>query len=291
MRILVATMHTIEDEYEECVASIRRQSYQNFEHVIFHNLPSAEAHEQLYGTFMQRAEEFDLLVKVDADMVLEDPELFEGVVRRMQEMPNIDLLTLANRDGLLGCRWLNFHTFRNTVKFPPRDQIHHDNHNVPAERSFQDWSPLGEGVVHCKSSSRLQALHFGIRRGIKIVAAVAERDWQRINAYAWFVDQLWLNFQQTSDRKVGIAALGGELAVQQVFDPKHISYGDAAPDELLDRLREASVEDLRAHIQSLRCARLGFLGRRSRSVALRLGLPRGLATLGVGGRTLRTLSP
>ena len=41
MRIFVGTLKTIENEFEECVASIERQTHQNFEHFVFEDLPNS----------------------------------------------------------------------------------------------------------------------------------------------------------------------------------------------------------------------------------------------------------
>lgn len=52
MRLFVGTLYTIENEFDECVASIALQSYRNFQHFVFRNLPNKEAHDALYSAFM-----------------------------------------------------------------------------------------------------------------------------------------------------------------------------------------------------------------------------------------------
>ena len=52
MRLLVITLATIENEFEECVESIARQTYRDYHHIIFRDLASMEANRALYGTFM-----------------------------------------------------------------------------------------------------------------------------------------------------------------------------------------------------------------------------------------------
>ena len=84
MRILVGTLYTIENEFDECVASINRQSHSDFEHFILENLPNKHAHDTLYRTFMERSGDFVLLIKVDADMVIEDEDLFAKIVDKFR---------------------------------------------------------------------------------------------------------------------------------------------------------------------------------------------------------------
>jgi hypothetical protein len=98
MKLLVGTLYTIENEFEQCCAAIDRQTYDHFDLVVIRNLPNKKAHEALYGTFMGEGEKYDLLVTVDGDMVIEDRHLFRNIVRRFESDSELDLLLIAVHD-------------------------------------------------------------------------------------------------------------------------------------------------------------------------------------------------
>ena len=116
-RILVGTLYSGENEFEECVASIKKQSYQNFEPLVIRNLPNKEAHDTLYKTFMDRSHEFDLMIKIDADMVIENERLFEKIVRKFQRNDKLKDLEIAVFDFFSNQLIWGMHAYRNTVKW------------------------------------------------------------------------------------------------------------------------------------------------------------------------------
>ncbi len=63
MRLYIGILHTIENEFDDCVAAIRRQTHSNFEHFIFSGLGNTESHARLFGDFFARRNEFDLMIK------------------------------------------------------------------------------------------------------------------------------------------------------------------------------------------------------------------------------------
>ena len=274
MRILVITLHTIENEFDECVESIRRQSYQDFEHLVFHNLSSTEAHEKLYGTFMERADEFELMIKVDADMVLEDAELFDKIVDVMQRRTELDLYSIYCWDNFLDEQISGLHTFRNTVRFETRDPSFPDNHSVVADRSFEDKTSHGRSVIHCKNPSPLQAFHYGIHRGVKCAEWIRRRRFDRVAQMVWYVDRMTARFRATGEPRFGLAALGAELALRGVFDQQHLSYDEPLPGKVLAVYEERSADQLWQEIRRLRRSQWGFLQRHLRAAALRYKIPR-----------------
>jgi len=97
-RILVGTLYAGENEFEECLASIKRQTYRGWSHFVIRDLPKQEAHKKLYQTFMNRADEFDLFIKVDSDMVIENENLFKGIAARFKGDPSLEQLSIAVKD-------------------------------------------------------------------------------------------------------------------------------------------------------------------------------------------------
>ncbi len=70
MKILIGILYCIENERDACVKSIEAQTHRDFDYFIVENLPKKEAHHQLYTRFAASATEYDIFVKLDADMVI-----------------------------------------------------------------------------------------------------------------------------------------------------------------------------------------------------------------------------
>jgi hypothetical protein len=118
MKLLVGVLHTIENEFEECLAAIRRQTHTAVDVFVIEKLRNREAHERLYRTFMERAGEFDVFVKVDADMVLCRDDFFAGVARVFRESPDVDRLYVAVDDFFTQKLIMGLNCYRNTVRWP-----------------------------------------------------------------------------------------------------------------------------------------------------------------------------
>lgn len=252
MRILVITLVTIEREFEECVESIRRQTYRDYHHVVFRNLPSTAANRALYGTFMERAGEFDLFMRVDADMVIENENLFAWVVDRLIVHPSVGMLTIDIHDYFSDRLISGFHTFRNTVKFALDDPVQPDRPLVPRRQRLMERSDLGYGIRHCKDPSDLQALHYGIHRGVKLLEWLRRRNAKRIYWHSWVIWQTWKNFLRRRDRRLALAVLGAELALRGVFTIEHLDHQTELPKRALratEDLHDMALEELIRRLQ------------------------------------------
>src|SRR5687767_10692019 len=123
MRILVGTLYTIENEFEECCAAVRVQTHQDFEHLVIRNLPNKEAHATLYSTFVGRRNEFQLLVKVDADMVVENRGLLAGVVTAFTGQPTLEHLQISVHDWFTDRQVMGMNCYRHTVSWNLGDEL------------------------------------------------------------------------------------------------------------------------------------------------------------------------
>lgn len=117
MKLFIGTLYSGEKEFEECVASIQKQTFKEYEHFIFKNLPNKEAHYALFTSFIERCNEFDILIKVDADMVICSEHLFEKIVAKMSNNPHLDVFSIAVHDFFTGGLIQGLNTYRNTVRW------------------------------------------------------------------------------------------------------------------------------------------------------------------------------
>lgn len=256
MRILVGTLYSIENEFEECVEAINRQNYDEFEHIVIQGLPKREAHDRLYGTFMKHAHEFDLFMKVDADMVIENRDLFAQIVARFRDNPRMDLLTIEVHDCFTDSQIDGMSTFRNTVRWKKRDtDIFTDKHAVPLERSVYDSHDLAPAAVHCKNPSPFQAFHYGLHRAMKVREYLQASDPSRTNVQFHLTNRnrLWQHFLRVSDKRLGFAALATELTLRGDFGAQHIPYTNPfARQEFCAKYTAWSVDRIQRTTQFLR---------------------------------------
>jgi hypothetical protein len=227
MQILVGTLYTIENEFDECVAALGRQTLQSFDHFVIQGVPNREAHDQLYQRFMNNAQEYDLFIKLDADMIIISEQLFSSIVDRFEHEANMDLLTIMVQDFFTGRLIQGLHTFRSTVQWSQRaDDVFTDAHSIPRNRTVVDDNDLAPAAYHCKNPSDFQAFHYGLHRGVKVRQALLvskKQPVQLVTRLQEIVD-IWNRYKQLGDRRLGLAALGAELGIRGDFTSDHINY-------------------------------------------------------------------
>jgi hypothetical protein len=261
MRIFVGTLHTIENEFEECVASIQRQTYTNFQHFIFEHLSNKEAHDTLYATFMRRATEFDLLIKVDADMVIEDRELFAKIVYKFSKNDHLKELDIPVYDWFSDQLVSGMRTYRNSVKWQRNSEnLFLDLSPLPSHERMYNVIELAPAAIHCKNPSPFQAFHFGIHKGLKILQPKQEIRRKLHTGYHWNnIQRTWQNFLRTRDVRRGFAVLAAELVFKKVFEIKHLDYSDPYPLLIFEKIEDYDREKILAEIKRLRFSNWGFL--------------------------------
>ena len=251
MRIFVGTLKTIENEFDECVASIERQTHQNFEHFVFEDLPNKEAHDTLYRSFMERADEFDLMIKVDADMVIENKHLFAEIVERFQSNPKLKDLEMAVHDFFSDRLIWGMHAYRNTMRWEKSDEdLFVDRSSVEPEAHIHDDTDLAPAAIHCKDPSPFQAFHYGVHKATKIVQPGR---WPKKQAYTQFhwknVQETREHFRRTGDRRLGFAVLGAEFGLQNRVMPPMIDYSNPyLRSRFKEEFKGATRKQIEAHI-------------------------------------------
>ena len=256
MRILVGTLYTIENEFQDCLASLRRQTFQEFDHFVIQGVPNREAHDQLYARFMNNAGEYDYFIKLDADMVIRSQHLFIDIVTEFEQRPQIDLLTILVHDYFTDRLVEGLHTFRSHVRWLKRtDDVFTDSHSIPRNRTFVDRDHLAPAAYHCPNPSDFQSFHYGLHRGVKVRQAMQVPKKQPIQLVTRLeeVGIIWQRFQQLDDRRLGLAALGAELGIRGDFSPAHIRYTEPyARREFEEKYSRWTNEQIASTVRTMR---------------------------------------
>lgn len=261
MRILVGTLYTIENEFEECVSSIKRQSYSDFEHFVIRNLPNKEAHDTLYRTFMDRANEFQLFTKIDADMVVENEHLFARIVDKFNMTAWVKDLLIAVHDFFSDQLIWGMHTYRNTVRWSQHEEhLFVDDYPGKRDEVIFDDSELAPAAVHCKDPSPFQSFHYGVHRGLKVIQPGRTELHVQASRYHWEnLQKTWLNFLRTNDRRIAFATLGAELVFRGGIHPHHLNYANPYLRKLFRRYERLTTAQLKQKIRRISLTGFAFL--------------------------------
>lgn len=212
-KILIGTLYSGETQFPDCVTALERQNYKNWEHKVFRFLSNKQAHNALYRYFMRSSGDFDLFLKLDADMVFSRKTCLQEIIMIFEENVNLVHLQSAVHDWLTNSPIMGLHVFRNDIKW-----------NISNEKLFVDLEPEIRGerldlwdhpapfVIHNPNPSKFQAFHFGVHRALKAMQPL--RLVFRENQYYAQTDMLkkiWSNFLVSDDIRQGHAALGAYL--------------------------------------------------------------------------------
>lgn len=167
--ILVVTLFSGENEFDECIDSVRRQIGVVIVHEVIADLPKRLAHQRLFEMFNERRGDFDYLVKLDADMKFSRPDALLRLVKMMED--EVDLLSVSVWDGMTSDYMQSVNIFSNRCLFEPdaNDPLFTDRVPItyPGRQVYRlDRQRL---VHHAFNPSPYQAFMFGVHRAMKVM--------------------------------------------------------------------------------------------------------------------------
>ncbi len=254
MKLLVGTISSGENELEDCLKRIRAQRYTNFDHILIENLPKREAHHRLYKTFLDHTQEYELLIKVDADTVLISDSLFGDIVDRFSSEPHLEVLSIGLHDFFTGGIINGLQISRNTTHWDlVKNSIFTDIPILDPERYVFDTSLLSPAGEHSPNPSLTQAFHYGVHRGLKSI--------QKIHSTSHWatVRKVWQQFLERRDIRLGLAVLGAELVYAGTFNREDQDYTNPRMGEVLQRYEGMNAKQIEREIRRLRFLHWGFL--------------------------------
>jgi hypothetical protein len=215
VRVLIGTLYTGENEFEQSKRSLQQQTYTQWEHVVYEHLPNKEAHDRLYRTFMEQSDEFDLFVKLDADMVFRSRTSLPTLVNLFRSEPDLDHAILAVHDWASDTLIMGLHAYSDRATWEASDEDLFVDHSprVPGKR-LSTKDPPAPIVDHSPDPSPLQAFRFGVHRALKVV----QRGRSDLSVFRsrmqWnLLTNVWRRFCQTHNRRLGLIVYGAESAI------------------------------------------------------------------------------
>ncbi len=225
-RVLVLTMYSGENEFDSCIKSVQAQTHSNWDHKKFENLPNKEAHDALYSEIMAQKDNFDLFIKLDADMIFNDEYCMEKIVALFEKYPDMDHAETILFDWFSNSLIWGLHIFTGKACW-----------RKDSENLFVDYNPKIPGqkkrfcnhgapfVTHCPNPSPFHAYHFGIHRGLKALQ-FGKTEYKLPQVYfQWeLINKVWENYKRIGDRRLGLVVMGFEDALGKYFDCSSINY-------------------------------------------------------------------
>ncbi|ROQ20043.1 glycosyl transferase family 1 [Marinimicrobium koreense] len=228
LKVLVGTLYSGENEIEECKRSVKRQSYPAvlMDHVVIEYLPKKEAMDTLYRTFLDS--EYDVLVKLDADMVLVDREFVDKVVRLFKHNDSVSLLQCSLTDFYSGGEMQGINVYDKDMiwETSSQDNLFTDKTKTPKRNRKIEWSKFTRSVFHSPNPSGFQAFHFGVHRAIKVREAALAGSVDRAEEQLMYIERTFRHYEVRKDIRLLYSVLGAELAMHGHFDVEHLNYTD-----------------------------------------------------------------
>lgn len=236
-RVLVGVLHVGEPGLAHAVASARSQSDVEVDVLLIEHLPKSEAHDALFRSFTTRGAEYDILVKLDADMRIVKSRLLAAVFSLLASETTLDHVILGVDDWLSGQRIQGIQFWRGGVQWLlPVPDLFTD---LPVSTVREKWSHIDIGtalVMHAEDPTEMQALRYGAHRGLK---AARTRKASRLDRLVTFAHHAISDPAPT--RLLALAAV--ELALKDEQAGRVLVDGTGAvPEELLLSLRTRAHE-------------------------------------------------
>lgn len=230
MKILVGIMRCIEHEFGQCLAAIDAQTLPAHDRFAVCDLPNKQAHDMLYQTFMDRSQEVDLFVKVDADMVLSRSSFFRECADRFTSDRDLQHLQVALDDWMTNRRIFGLHVYRSTHRWERNSEsIFVDMVDKP-HRRVDDRDTLAPAAIHCPNPAPFQAYHFGLHKGVKFAQTDRPDIHARYRATHWGHFQgLEQHYDNTGERRLALALLGFHDAVRYRWGPREVDFTAGEP--------------------------------------------------------------
>lgn len=217
--VLVGTLHSNEGDFEKCCASVNGQRDVTVIHRVISGLNEKDAHNALWDEHRKLWPNFDVFVKVDADMVLRSTTTLKEICECLESRQATSLR--APLHDYMTDKLINgMHAYTNKVTFTETTDALYCDRNACMNDSMilvekdlpSSLRPVGK---HCHYATPIQAFRYAYHRSIK-----NQRDTMQDLIYAW---------RRHGDRTRGMGVIAVMLAAKLV--KLHGSdYNDAAFD-------------------------------------------------------------
>ena len=166
-RLLILTLSSGEAGLPVLTAQLARQSFTDYEHEIISGLPNQAAHNRLYRTIVDRAPEFELFLKLDADMTFRSETSLADAVRAVEGHPDVQHFAFPVWDCFTESETLGVHLFRSGVSWGAITDDLFVDPDPPGVRQLLWEGPPAPFVNHGEIVSDFECFAFGVHKFLK----------------------------------------------------------------------------------------------------------------------------
>lgn len=220
-KILILTLYSGENEFKACQQSIENQTYTNYEWMVIQDKPNLEAHHELYRTVMSKKDEFDLFLKLDADMTFMKPDSLQIILNIWGEQDHTDHMIIPVQDYMPNTATYGAHLYSNRVTWNfDKDNLFVDPNPKCAglKRDLpMDMPPL---IAHANNPTPYHAFHYGLHRGMKTFQKNRFFVHPQARAMWPLLTKTWDHFITSRDHNLGLAIMGADAVRTGLFSEK-----------------------------------------------------------------------
>lgn len=187
IRALVGILHVGESSLPKAIASVEsQQQVEPIIHLIGHR-PKWDAHRELFDHFSAVGGDYELMVKLDADMEILHPRLLAASGDILARHLRVDHIVFGVDDWLSGERIMGISIWRGGVRWetPPPDLF--TDLAPSTARDRLKLIDLGRPLVaHAQSPSASQAFRYGAHRALKAARTGKASRLDRLESFVRF---------------------------------------------------------------------------------------------------------
>lgn len=252
LRVLIGTLYSGESELEQLKISLSRQRYPVAEHFIVRNLPNVKAHNTLYDYFL--GSDYDIMIKLDADMVLTDPLFIERLAKACIWASGVAIIQSSILDYYSGGEIQGVNCYTKLFRWDSQqtDSIFTDRSTFKGLKRIVLWSTFIRSVIHCPSPHPFQAFHFGIHRSLKIRAACASKNYESSIEQLMYLEKLRTRYKYNVHSPALAYAYAGYLhGMSESISDKDIDYRSDVLRQIFEKLASLSFRELNEYIRKM----------------------------------------
>jgi len=247
-KIKIITMYCGENEYEACKASVKSQQYNgHVEHVFIENMSNIAAHKKCYQVIMDGANNYDLFIKLDADMVFTTHTAISDIIDYWQTQNHPDHMVFAVHDFIPDRLSIGIHVFTKNCRWnlQTHDGLFVDpnpQYNGHTVKTFNAPAPF---VSHAADPSVDGSYHFGVHRALKAFQyGRFLKEPQGLEAFR-ILQSTANHYKRTLNPNIELALMGAESVRRQLIHP---TTGDKSDIEIMDLNIDFWMHPIRAKI-------------------------------------------
>lgn len=172
VRVLAGVISCGENEYNDCIQSLKNQKNVFLEIFEVKDLGKREAHNKLYKHFMSSKNNYDYFLKLDGDMILINNTILDNLCSRLINNPSYFSLEVMVDDFYTKSLIWGLHLYKSSYAWEFNDE-HYFTDKI--DSSYQrkllisdETDSICPAAYHSPNPSTYQCFHFGVHKATKV---------------------------------------------------------------------------------------------------------------------------